>query len=247
MKRRLGENKAGMKAPNNTESANGHAFSSDLAKLCLPQEYKDSNRKLAWANSICCLFLLIGIAGLRQPRIVVKPLSQVVDIVPVVFTPPPEPPPTGPERNPEPAGLPEEMPAAQPQVATVAAINSPAVAFAVPVPGPVTLAPARFAPPPPSPQQPSLPGPKTFNPGSATGGVYPEPTYPREELLARHEGSVMLYVVVDPAGSPSSVTVKDSSGYPGLDRHATQWIKSRWLWPPGQTRYYYVPIIFQIR
>ena len=236
-----------MKTPNNTESAGGHALKSDLAKLCLPHEYKDSNRKLAWANSICCLFLLIGIAGLRQPRVVVKSLPEVVDIVPVVFTPPPEPPPAEPERNPEPAGPPQETPFTQPRVANVAAVNSPAVAFAVPVPGPVTLAPARFAPPPPSPQPLPPPAPKTFNPGTATGGVYPEPTYPREELLARHEGSVTLYVVVEPGGSPGSVTVKDSSGYPGLDQHAAQWIKSRWHWPPGQTRYYYVPIVFQIR
>jgi TonB family protein len=236
-----------MKTPTRTESASGHARSSDLSKFCLPQEYKDSNRKLAWVNSICCLFLLIGIAGLRQPPVVAKPLTEVVDIVPVVFIPPPEPPQTEPERNPELAGPPQETLVAQPQVETVAAVNSPAVAFAVPVSGPVILAPARFALPPPSPQQLSPPAPKTFNPGGTESGAYPEPTYPRAELLARHEGSVTLYVVVDSSGSPSSVTVKDSSRYPGLDQHAAQWIKSRWHWPPGKARYYYVPIVFQIR
>ena len=35
----------------------------DLARLCLPSASRDVNLKLAWVNSVCILFLLIGIAG----------------------------------------------------------------------------------------------------------------------------------------------------------------------------------------
>src|SRR5438309_11241499 len=68
----------------------GYALSSDLAKLSLPAAYRDQYRVLAWVNSICFLFLLVGLIGLKTPRIVVRPLSQLQEIVPVVFTPPEE-------------------------------------------------------------------------------------------------------------------------------------------------------------
>jgi periplasmic protein TonB len=230
------------------ESARPYSLSDDLARLCLPQEYKDTNRKLAWVNSICALFLLIGVVGLKPPKIIVKPLSEPVEIVPVVFTPPQEPPPTQPQPQTDEPPPSFDAPADAPIVATVVAADASAVAFAVPVQGPVILAPAQFAAPPPSKAyEPPKPKPTTFIPSAASGGSYPDPSYPREELLARHQGTVMLNVVVDPDGTPSAVTVKDSSGYPGLDRYATQWIKSRWRWPAGETRYYYVPIVYQIR
>jgi hypothetical protein len=34
--------------------------------VCLPSASRDANLKLAWVNSICILFLLIGIAGARR-------------------------------------------------------------------------------------------------------------------------------------------------------------------------------------
>ena len=234
-----------MEASPTLESARDYALSSDLARLCLPQEYKDSNRRLAWVNSICCLFLLVGFVGFKPPKVVVKPLSEQTEIVPVVFTPPEEPPPTQQQPRPDEPPPPSEATVDSPVVATVVAADASSVAFAVPVQGPVILAPARFAAPPPATQAP--PKPTTFNPSTAVGGSYPDPSYPREELLSHHEGSIMLYVIVDPTGLPGEVSVKDGSRYPGLDRYAAQWVKSRWHWPPGETRYYYVPIVFQIR
>jgi hypothetical protein len=54
----------------NAPSAGGshdYALSSDLARLSLPAEYVDSYRNLAWTNSICFLFLVIGLIGLKAP------------------------------------------------------------------------------------------------------------------------------------------------------------------------------------
>src|SRR5438552_18320923 len=92
------------------EAAPGYALSSDLARLCLPAEFKDSYRKLAWVNSICFLFLVIGLLGLKAPRVVQRPLTQVEEPVPVVFTPPEQQPKMQPETRTE------ELPADQPLV-----------------------------------------------------------------------------------------------------------------------------------
>ena len=246
------------KQPSNRgEVARDYTLTSELAKLCLPAASRDENKKLAWASSICFLFLIVGLVGLKPRHAIPRqPIPEPVEVVPVVFTPPEEPTAASqPEilnAVPEPA---PETAVAAPVIATVVAADSAQVAFAVPVEGPVVLAPARFAPPPPpievKPQpaqpQPAPPKPTTFASNTSDGGMYPDPSYPRLALQQRQQGKVLLYVVVDMNGMPASVQVKDSSGHAVLDKHAADWIKTRWQWPPGSTRYYYVPIIFQIK
>ena len=240
---------AGAQAIAPVHSARDYELASDLAKLCLPATFRDESKKLAWANSVCFLFLIIGLVGLNPPKVVLKNLTEPVDVVPVIFTPPEEPPATQPEvRTDEPEPATDAVTDA-PVIATVVAADASQVAFAVPVKGPVILAPARFAPPPPIEvkQKPAPPKPITFIPSGGDGGRYPDPSYPRLALQSRQQGKVMLYVVVDLNGAPVSVEVKDSSGHGLLDKHAADWIKTRWQWPAGPVRYYYVPIIFQMR
>ena len=221
---------------------------SDLAKLCLPSASHDENRKLAWLNSICFLFLVIGLIGLKTRKVIPKTLEEIVDVIPVVFTPPVEEPKVDPEpqiQEPDPT---QELSVETPQLATIVAADPSAVSFAVPVEGPVVFAPARFAaPPPPSPPKPpARPKPTVFNAG-ASQGTFPDPPYPSLALRRHYEGKLMLYVVVDPSGSAASITVKDSSGYSILDTHSTDWVKNRWRWPAGDTRHYFVPFEYQIR
>jgi len=227
-----------------------YALTSDLARLCLPQTFQDANKKLAWINSICFLFLLIGLVGLRQPPIIVKPLTAVVETAPVEYIPPDEQTPGETQPKPEEFEPPPDTVSDAPVIATVVAADPTKVAFAVPVRGAVTkVSDARFAAAPPAQPQPVAPVPKptTFNPKAATGGRYPDPSYPRAELLERHQGKIMLYAVVDASGAPASVTIRDSCGWPTLDRHAAEWVKNNWRWVPGETRHYLVPVIFQIR
>lgn len=234
-----------------TGSAPEYHLHSDLAKLCLPQTFQDAHKKLAWINSICLLFLIVGLVGLKQQRIIQKPLSSPTEVVPVIFTPPEETPPDQPPPKPdETEPPPPDQISDQPAVVTLVAPNPAAVAFPVVVKGPVAIAPTHnliSAPPPPSKQQVAPPKPSLFNSRAASGGRYPDPSYPRVELLARHEGKVMLYVIVGSNGEPTSVTVRDSSGWPTLDRHAAKWVEENWRWVPGETRHYLVPVIFQIR
>src|SRR5262249_16847824 len=84
-----------------SELAGADSLSSDLARLSLPASYKDQNRTLAWVNSICLLFLVIGIVGLKSPKVVVRPLTPPPEVVPVVWTPPPEQPKVEPEIKPD--------------------------------------------------------------------------------------------------------------------------------------------------
>jgi len=231
------------------EGAGGYQLSDDLARLCLPTEFKDSYRKIAWVDSICALFLMIGLIGLKSPKIVERPITPPQEIVPVIFTPPEE------QLKPQPVIKPpdepqetQEAPVEAPPIPTVVAANAPNVAFAVPVEGPVSIAPMSHAAPPPPVTQAPPAQPKKFVPGQGEGGSFPWPTsYPREALEQRVQGTVTLYVEVDPQGQPVKVEVKETSHYFALDRYAQQWVKGHWRWLPGENRYYYVPFKFTLQ
>lgn len=225
----------------------GYALHSDLARLSLPQTFQDSGKWLAWLDSILLLFLTVGLVGLYEPKIFEKPLSKPNEVVPVVFTPPDEPPPPSNE-PPPPEEAPPDQPADQPVVLTVVAPANAKVAFSIPVQGAVAVASeVRFATPPPRSQKVAAPQPTAFNYRTARGGRFPDPTYPRSEMMQRHQGRITLYVVVDAAGVPTTVEVRDSCGWPSLDSHAAKWVQENWRWEPGETRYLLAPIIYQMR
>jgi TonB family protein len=225
-----------------------YKLSSELATLCLPSATRDANRKLAYANSICFLFLVVGLVGLKMPKPYVRPLPEIVDVVPVVFTPPDQPPPQQPDQPQDQSEETRDAALDTPVVATVVAADPSAVKFAVPVSGPVILAPARFAAALPPQIKAPLAQPTRFVPTGKEAGTFPWPReYPRQALQRRQEGTVTLLVSVGEDGAPGSVTVKDSSGYSVLDRFALQWLKDKWRWPPGQARQYYVPFEFHLR
>lgn len=214
-----------------------YKLKSDIAQFCLPAANKDENRKLAYVNSLCIFYILVGLLGLRNPLLITsEPVREPV-LLPVVFTPPESPPP--PEPKPEEPQPQDETPTDTPVVATVVAADPSQVSFAVPVEGPVVFAPARFAqaPPPSAPKAPSQP--TRFVRNGTDGGYYPQPDYP---LAARRQGQVMqgvgmLYIKVDESGTVSSVEVKKSSGYSILDRAAERVVREGWRFPPGANRW----------
>src|SRR5713226_3089002 len=72
----------------------GYELESELARLGLHATDRDPNRKLAWVNSICILFLLIGFAGSKPASIKIKPLPPVEEINAAIVEPLPPPPQT---------------------------------------------------------------------------------------------------------------------------------------------------------
>ncbi|MEW6157482.1 MAG: energy transducer TonB [Verrucomicrobiota bacterium] len=225
-----------------------YQLTSDLAQFCLPAAHVDENRKLAYANSVCFLFLLIGFIGIRPPAIVTRPPPQVTEIVPIVYTPPPEPVKLEPQPVPEEEPLVDEIVEA-PQVATVVAADPSNVAFAIPVEGPVILAPAKFAaPPPPKPPPPrpvGPPRPVQFNAG-AESGYFPDPPYLQDFIKRGYQGKIRLEFSVDASGTITSIEVKNSSGYPQLDNHVVKYVRDRWKFYPGPPRSYFKDFIYQL-
>jgi len=228
-------------------SPHDYQLSDGLARLCLPTEFTDSYRTVAWVDSICFLFLMIGLIGLRPPKIVEKPLTTPQEVVPVIFVPPEEQPKPQPQLKPpdEPQET-QEAPAEVPQIPTVVAANTPNVSFAVPVEGPVVLAPMSHAPPPP-PITDTPPTPIKFDPNATSGGSYPPPDYPYEALRSRYQGTVIIELTVEPSGVVSSAKVQKTSGFSLLDEAALKAVKNRWHFPPGGHRLYYWPCTFQLQ
>lgn len=227
-----------------------YQLSDELARLCLPQEFKDSYRTLAWVNSICALFLLIGLVGLKPPKVVERPLSPPPDVMQVEFTPPPDQP-KPPDQPPpdQPEDQPPDTPQDMPQVAQVVAVaDSPNVAFSVPVQGAVAVAKeARLATPPP-PVNRAPPAPVRFNPDtSGDGGSYPKPTYPPSALRNHEEGTAYIEIMVDETGKMTSVKLHKSSGFPVLDSAALDIVKRSWHFPPGKPRWLIWPCMFQMQ
>ena len=230
-------------------NAPGYALHSDLAQFCLPAANRDVNRILAYVNSICSLFLAIGLAGINPPVLEQKVPEPVQEFVPVEIVQPPEPPKTEPqpqEQDPQPQ---PDTPVVMPQVATVVAADPTQVKFAVPVEGPVVFAPAKFAQaPPPDPPKPAAR--TVVKMTGAEGGTYPAPSYPRAALEQRQEGTVTLIIGVKPDGSVESVEVKTSSAHVTLDRAAVQHVKTKYKFLPISTdeiRYFEKDIQYQLQ
>ena len=222
-------------------SAVNYQLSDSLARLCLPQEFRDSYRTLAWVNSICFMFLVVGLIGLKPPKVIHKPLSEVVDVVPVIFTPPEEPLKAEPDQKPD-EQQPQDTPQDTPQVvAVVAAADASSVAFAVPVQGSVAIADAaHLATPPPPPQTQAPPSkPIRFDPNVSDGGTHPLPSFPQSALRNHYTGTVTIEITVDASGAVTEAKIFQSSGFVVLDEAALQTVKRRWHFPTGHPGLYH--------
>jgi protein TonB len=227
-----------------TEATPDRAHSS-LTELCLAHDDDRATRHLAWVASVCGLCLVVGVIGLRSPRIGIRQATQPEDIVPVVFTQPAKTQPALPEPKPDEAAPPASPLDQLPAVTPIVAADSPAVLFAVPVKEAAILAPAQLAEPPPAQVNQPVQLPLTrLIPG---GRSMPQPEYPRLALQRGHEGKVGLEFSVDASGTITQVKLVQSSGFTDLDEPTIGEIKKRWRFEPGPPRRHFVEIIFQLR
>ncbi len=208
---------------NNTDAnriSPGYELRDELARFCLPSANRDANLKLAWVNSICILFLLIGIAGARRGVIAIKPVPPIRVEVPIVI---------------QPAVLPPQAIAQKPEQAEqinqprvlVALPNAPDVNFGIPTVGTLVVPAALASAPQVAPMRIS-----SLN-NTGAGGDRPEPPYPRIAQETGEQGTVKLLLGGDAAGNVVSVDVKESSGFPVLDRATVDFIKRHWRLPAG--------------
>ena len=226
------------------------ALDNDLPRFCLELDPAESKRALAWVNSICLVYVIIGIVGLKAPAIDInkRPISQE-EATPVVI----EPLITAvqqisPDSNPDEAIV-EKPPEEGVGVAVV--LDSPAVAFSVPTVGNVLVPMSMAQAPPAHPMQGVVPinSPHIEQINvTGVGGSRPAPSYPRESLLNREQGTVVLLIEVEESGRASSVKVKESSGYVGLDKAASDHVRRIWHFGSANgKRLYECAIVFQLQ
>ena len=218
------------------QTAPRYELKDDLARLCLPSASRDVNFKLAWVNSVCILFLLIGIAGARRGIISIKPVPPIRVEVPVVVLPAVLPPQAV-------APKPEQPePKSQPQVLVVLP-TAPNINFGVPPVGKLVADVALATAP-----QPQV-IPLHIAPVNTTGagGERPEPPYPKIALESGQQGTVVLSLTGDDAGNVVSADVKTSSGFPVLDRATVDFIKRHWRLPTDtSTRLFETSITYKL-
>lgn len=219
-----------------------------LTRFCFEPDAVEANRVLAWVNSICAAFLLIGLLGLKPRTIVVQtkptPANEAVATIiePVVMS-----------AQPLTAETPGDVTGAVAPGGQVVAVtlDTPAVVFAVPTVGNV-LVPASLAQAPPAnPMRnaASLQSMQVETVGATGGGgSRPAPSYPLESLRAREHGTVVLLIEVDTTGKVAMVSVRESSGYRRLDAAAVAAVKQSWYFDPANgKRMFESPIVFRLQ
>jgi len=207
------------------QTTRNYELKDDLARLCLPSASSDASQKLAWTNSVCILFLLIGIAGARRGIIAIRPAPPLQEVIPVVVQPVTLPPqavektqPTESDNN---------------NLAPVAVVipQTPNINFSVPTIGSLVV-PANLATAPPlEPLRPKTQVGSISSTG--VGGERPAPPYPKLAQQTGEQGTVVLLLGGDEAGNITSVELKQSSGFPILDRATQDFVKNHWRLPAG--------------
>jgi periplasmic protein TonB len=205
-------------------TSTNYELKSELARYCLASARQDTNLKLAWVNSICILFLLIGILGARRGVISIKTLPPIREVVPVVVMPVTLPPQaTTPQKK-----EPPRQETQQPRI-YVALPNTPNVNFSVPTIGNI-VAPGMLASAPPlNPMQAPAQIASVGNTGA--GGERPQPPYPPLAMQSGEQGTIVLLLGSDETGKVISIDVKEPSGFPFLDQATVEFIKNHWHLP----------------
>jgi periplasmic protein TonB len=227
----------------------GYQLKSDLARVCLPAPGRTVPRRLAWANSISLLFLLIGVLGAQSRLSGLKAVPPLQQPVPVIVEPLPPVAPTTTETKETDQQNEDDKP--QTPSIQMVTLDTPAINFAVPTPGsllvamsvaptPVEVALKKAAPVKHEPTQIESSGAAGERPG-------PNP-YPKLALEMGQQGTVTLMVTVDDLGKVLSVEVHESSGSVILDRNAQDWVRRHWIIPPVNGGHVFLaPIHYKIK
>ncbi len=225
----------------------GYQLESELARVAVHAADRDPNRKLAWVNSICILFLLIGIFGSKPALIRIRPLPPIEEASAVIVEPLPPPPQVQSQQQTEEQN--NQEPADTPQVVVVTP-EAPNINFSVPTIGNLVVPNAIAQAPPVTPlkQVAPLRSQPTVLDTTGSGGDRPQPPYPKIALEQGQQGSVTLRMTVDDAGLINTIEVLQSSGFPILDRGAMDFVKRHWTVPPEKgTRIYEATIHYKLQ
>jgi len=224
-----------------------YELESEFSRVSLHATDSDPNRKLAWVNSICILFFLIGVFGSKPASIRIKPLPPVEEVTAAIVEPLPPPPQARSEQQAQEQNNQEQVDT--PQVVVVTP-EAPSINFSVPTVGNLLVPNAVAQAPPVAPLKQVTPlrtQPTVLN-TTGSGGDRPQPTYPKIALAQAQQGAVTLRMTVDDAGLISTIELVQSSGFPVLDRSAMDFVKRHWTVPPEKgTRVYEAVINYKLQ
>ena len=217
-----------------------YGLKSELTRYYLPSRNPDSNFKLAWVNSICIMFLIIGILGARRGFISIRTLPPIRQVVPVVVMPQTLPPQMAvPQKK-------EQPQQHQPARVFVALPTAPNISFSVPTIGTLVDSANLASAPPLKPLQATAQIVSLGNTGA--GGERPEPPYPQLAVQTGEQGTIVLLLTGDASGNVVSIDVKQSSGFPYLDHATVEFVKTHWHLPiDSGTRLFQTNITFKLQ
>ena len=197
------------------------------------------------ANSLVIIVHALALAVLllpsswSPPKKVIEQVTVIDDYVPPKDIPIPPPPPLPPIQ-------PVLQPTATPTITTQVAVTQPVDT------SPVVESGDTFG-------EPTEVGPvvDTFEVGppqveTLAYDVYPAPKYPARAARGGLTGTVLLRVLVDETGQPTSVEIETSSGHRILDLAARAQVLERWRFHPAQRQgrkvsaYALVPVAFNL-
>lgn len=231
-----------------TAQSSGSPLQSELAHICLPATRPDWNQNLAWVNSLCLAYVVIGMIGLRPPAPIVRSVHPIEEPAVMVIEPPAVTPMPVEETNADQDETPPD-PSDAPAVVAVT-LESPLVVFSVPTVGNVLVEANMAKAPPLRPLETQLErlGSQVINLRlTGRSGNYPQPDYPYRYLQARMSGTIILLITVDDAGMISKVEVRQSTGFVELDNHTIQHVRRRFTFPAGEgVRTYQLPVVYQL-
>lgn len=209
---------------------------SELAAFCLPSAHRDGNQRLAWINSLCFAYLIIGLLGIKPPSPVIRTVRPIEEPIVAVLEPPTTPPPSTEEAAPdEPQDPTDDLSDAPALVAVV--LDTPQVQFSVPTVGNVLVRDPISAAPPLKPLQAALEN-MSKKPVSLAGQLgtryFPAPQWTTRLQQSRAEGTIVMLITVDNGGKITAIEVTQSTGYPELDEHTVNHVRRRFTFPAGQ-------------
>jgi protein TonB len=222
-----------------------YELESELFRASLCATERDDHRQLAWINAICIMFFLVGSVGSTPISVEVRPLPPQEEASGAIVEPLPPQTQTEPQKEDQD----REETSDSPQVVVVTP-EAPNINFAVPTIGNLLVAAAVANAPPLAPLKTVAPlrGQPVQIETTGNGGERPQPPYPKEAIEQGQQGSVTLKLTVNDAGLIDAIQIVQSSGFPLLDRGAMQFVKRRWMVPPGKGgRTYEATIIYKLQ
>ena len=173
------------------------------------------------------LLLMLLLVPMSRPDMLLRPSERQVPVIDWI-----EEKPKPPEKPPVKVDVVKPKPVQQPQTRVQPDIEVPAI-------DPVIIDDGTLAADPLPDTTVVATATPTIEPSGPIAGIRleygnaPAPTYPREQLLAGIEGTVLLQVLVDVDGRPLEVTIHRSSGDRDLDAAARRQVLRKWTFRPA--------------